>query len=109
MGSININSLIASLPRLDGTNYHDWKFNMQMILRRSGSWNVVSGKESEPEEDSKESKFAWSHRLVGGADVTSRKRRERITFLPKNKQTSLHVNEMIISRRVTYPSINTGA
>lgn len=60
MSSININSLIASLPRLDGSNYHDWKFNMQMILRRSGSWNVVSGKESEPEKDSKEYAAWWA-------------------------------------------------
>lgn len=50
----NINSLIASLPRLDGDNYHDWKFNMQMVLRRSGSWDVVSGATSPPSKDSKE-------------------------------------------------------
>jgi hypothetical protein len=33
----------------------------------------------------RQAKFAWSHRLVGGGDVTSTKRRERIAFLPKNK------------------------
>jgi hypothetical protein len=44
----NVNSLIASTPKLNGDNYHDWKFNLTMILRRSRAWPVVSGALSRP-------------------------------------------------------------
>jgi len=40
----NINSLLATVPKLDGNNYHDWKFAISMVLRRAGCWEIV-GKE----------------------------------------------------------------
>ncbi|CAL1707099.1 unnamed protein product [Somion occarium] len=51
--STNINSLIASIIKLNGSNYYDWKFAMQMILRRAGCWHVVSGKLLRPDDDPK--------------------------------------------------------
>lgn len=62
----NINSLIASLPHLNGANYHDWKFNMQMILRRSGSWSVVSGVASEPAVKDAAEHAAWHAKSEDG-------------------------------------------
>ncbi|PSS38069.1 hypothetical protein PHLCEN_2v88 [Hermanssonia centrifuga] len=59
MSAKNVNSLIAGVPKLDGANYHDWKFNMQMILRRSGSWLVVNGTTSEPDEDDSAEYLTW--------------------------------------------------
>jgi hypothetical protein len=39
----NVNALLSSVPKLDGQNYHDWKFAISMVLRRAGCWEVVSG------------------------------------------------------------------
>ncbi|KAJ8486898.1 hypothetical protein ONZ45_g14517 [Pleurotus djamor] len=44
----NINSLLANVPKLNGDNYHDWKFAMSMVLRRAGCWEVVSGETKKP-------------------------------------------------------------
>lgn len=49
MPTSNINSLLNSVPKLgaeksDGTtpSYQDWKFAMMMVLRRAGSWEIMT-------------------------------------------------------------------
>lgn len=37
----NVNSLLGNVPKLDGNNYHDWKFAIGMVLRRAGCWDIV--------------------------------------------------------------------
>src|ERR1700678_2873536 len=49
MSTPNINSLLASVKKLNGANYYDWKFDMEMILRRAGWWEVISGKRKKGE------------------------------------------------------------
>ena len=39
----NVNTLLSSVPKLDGKNYHDWKFAISMVLQRAGCWEVVTG------------------------------------------------------------------
>lgn len=39
----NTNSLLNSVPKLNGQNYHDWKFAISMVLRRAGCWDVITG------------------------------------------------------------------
>lgn len=34
---------IPNIERLDGDNYHNWKFAVKMVLRHRGCWEVVSG------------------------------------------------------------------
>ena len=38
----NINLLLYSVPKLSRSNYHDWKFAIQMVLWRAGSWEIIS-------------------------------------------------------------------
>jgi gag-polypeptide of LTR copia-type/Zinc knuckle len=38
----NVNSLLGNVPKLDGNNYHDWKFAISMVLRRAGCWDVLT-------------------------------------------------------------------
>jgi len=37
----NVNALLGSMKKLDGTNWADWKFDLGMILRRAGTFKVV--------------------------------------------------------------------
>ena len=45
----NINTLLHSVPKLNALNYHDWKFTIQMVLRRAGSREIISGTKPKPE------------------------------------------------------------
>ena len=40
--STNINSLLSSVPKLNGKNYRDWKFAITMVLRRAGLWSLIA-------------------------------------------------------------------
>jgi len=37
----NVNSLLGNVPKLDGNDYHDWKFAIGMVLRRAGCWDIL--------------------------------------------------------------------
>jgi hypothetical protein len=50
----NINTLLHSVPKLNGLNYHDWKFAIQMVLWRAGSWEIISGALPKPETGSED-------------------------------------------------------
>ena len=41
--------MLTSITRLDGKNYHDWKFAVGMLLCTRGCWGVVSGDVPKPE------------------------------------------------------------
>ena len=36
------------IDKFDGTNFHLWKFKMQMVLEDKDLWSIVSGEEVEP-------------------------------------------------------------
>jgi hypothetical protein len=42
--SASINSLLNNVPKLNTTNYHEWKFAISMVLWKAGCWDIVSGK-----------------------------------------------------------------
>ncbi|KAG8691140.1 hypothetical protein FRC09_011718 [Ceratobasidium sp. 395] len=44
----SVNSLIANLGKLNGSNYHDWVFDIEMVARRAGTWEVLVGEEERP-------------------------------------------------------------
>jgi hypothetical protein len=48
MPAQNINSLLANVPKLTRSNYHEWKFAIIMVLRRSGCWEITKGTVSRP-------------------------------------------------------------
>ena len=43
-----IDSYINESNKLDGSNYANWKFNMQTVLEASGVWAIVSRYEAKP-------------------------------------------------------------
>ena len=47
----NINSLLTNIPKLDGDNYHDWKFAISMVLRQARCWDILTTVDSLPELD----------------------------------------------------------
>ena len=36
-------------PPLNESNYHSWKYDIQALLQRNGTWGVVSGRQERPE------------------------------------------------------------
>jgi hypothetical protein len=48
MSGQNHGALLHSVPKLDGHNYHDWKFAIGMVLRRAGCWGQVTGIVTKP-------------------------------------------------------------
>lgn len=59
MASQNINSLLGSVKKLNGSNYHDWKFDLGMILWRAGTWKVVSGVTEKPKASQRKELEEW--------------------------------------------------
>src|SRR5215469_14554113 len=49
--STSTNSSIHSIDKLDGTNYHAWKYKIQMVLIDKDLWEVVDETEKKPEND----------------------------------------------------------
>ena len=56
--------LLYNITRLNGDNYHDWKFAISMALRARGCWDVISGTEKRPT-DGKEEK-EWDRKAEEG-------------------------------------------
>jgi hypothetical protein len=55
----NINALLASVPKLSGDNYHEWKFLLMMVLQHVGSWSVVSGGTMKPVNEYSKEYLEW--------------------------------------------------
>ena len=54
-------SSIHSIDKLNGSNYHAWKFKIQMVLIDKDIWDVIDGSEEEPmAESSVAASGAWN-------------------------------------------------
>jgi hypothetical protein len=42
------NTLLTSITKLDGSNYYEWIFDIEMLARRLGTWAIVTGDETMP-------------------------------------------------------------
>ena len=40
--SANVNALLGNMLKLDGNNYHDWKFMISMVLRQASCWDILT-------------------------------------------------------------------
>jgi ABC-type molybdate transport system ATPase subunit len=47
--------LLTSITKLNGENYHDWKFAVSIVLRQKGCWKVTSGEEEKPSGEAEKS------------------------------------------------------
>ena len=50
----SLSSSINSIEKLDGTNFHSWKFQITQILKYRGLWKLVNGIEIAPADDQKD-------------------------------------------------------
>lgn len=50
---------IPHIERLNGENYHNWKFAIKMVLRNRGCWEVVSGVTKKPDGTNKDEMKEW--------------------------------------------------
>jgi hypothetical protein len=58
--STNVNSLLASVTKLNGENYSDYKFDMVMIFRRAGTLKMAIGEIKKPSDKAAaEAKEEW--------------------------------------------------
>jgi hypothetical protein len=57
--------MLTAVTRLDGQNYHDWKFAVSMLMRAKGCWEVVSGAALKPEGDTKD----WERKAEEGMTI----------------------------------------
>jgi hypothetical protein len=55
--------LLTSITKLNGENYHDWKFAVSIMLRQKGCWKVTSGEEEKP---SGEAEKSWEIKAEEG-------------------------------------------
>ena len=42
----------GEFDRLNGDNYHTWKFNIKMVLKMKDLWDIVTGQETVVEDAS---------------------------------------------------------
>jgi hypothetical protein len=54
-----INSLITLITKLDGLNYYDWIFDIEMVARQAGMWEVLCG---EPKPDKLQDAAEWEQK-----------------------------------------------
>jgi len=59
--------MIMSINRLNGDNYHDWKFAASMALQAKGCWDVISGVTKKPSDPAEEKE--WSKKAEDGLTV----------------------------------------
>jgi hypothetical protein len=64
--SSNVNGLLASIKKLNGTNYYDWKFDISMVMRRAGTWKVVSGVTKKPTKKDTDELKEWEELAEDG-------------------------------------------
>ncbi|KAF5315192.1 hypothetical protein D9619_006932 [Psilocybe cf. subviscida] len=59
--------LLMNVTRLDGQNYHDWKFAIEMVMRNQKCWDVVSGVTKKP--DDKTELVEWEKKASDGLTI----------------------------------------
>jgi uncharacterized membrane protein len=42
------NSLLTAITKLDGTNYYEWIFDIEMVAHHLGTWGIVKGEDTKP-------------------------------------------------------------
>jgi hypothetical protein len=61
---------LTSITKLNGENYHDWKFAVSMALRQKGCWGVISGVEEKPVATREGTqKVAWETKAEEGLTI----------------------------------------
>jgi hypothetical protein len=53
LSTISSHSLLLTIAKLDGANYYEWIFDIQMVAMRYGTWDIIQGKESPLADDVK--------------------------------------------------------
>ena len=52
----------GEFDRLNGDNYHTWKFNIKMVLKMKDLWDIVTGQETIPEDASAAERLKFKKR-----------------------------------------------
>ena len=55
-----------TFPKLDETNYHSWKFNMQALLMHNMAWLIINGTLEEP---SNRANTEWRDWAIGNSNA----------------------------------------
>jgi gag-polypeptide of LTR copia-type len=55
---------LTSITKLNGENYHDWKFAVSMALHQKGCWGVISGKDEKS--STREGEKTWDTKAEEG-------------------------------------------
>ena len=58
---------LTSITKLNGENYHDWKFAVSMALRQKGCWGVISGVEEKSK--TREGDKSWDTKAEEGLTI----------------------------------------
>jgi hypothetical protein len=58
---------ITSITKLNGENYHDWKFAVSMALRQMGCWGVISGVDAKS--STREGEKTWDTKAEEGLTI----------------------------------------
>ena len=58
---------LTSITKLNGENYHDWKFAVSMALRQKGCWGVISGVDEKP--TTREGEKTWDTKAEEGLTI----------------------------------------
>jgi hypothetical protein len=58
---------LTSITKLNGENYHDWKFAVSMALRQKGCWGVISGVDVKSQ--TREGEKAWDTKAEEGLTI----------------------------------------
>ena len=58
---------LTSITKLNGENYHDWKFAVSMALQQKGCWAIVSGTEAKPA--MREAEKTWENKAEEGLTI----------------------------------------
>lgn len=60
---------LAQIPRLNGANYFDWVFAVQMVLQRVDAWEVTSGEEPLASDAAAKVVESWTKKSKEGLTV----------------------------------------
>lgn len=58
---------LTSITKLNGENYHDWKFAVSMALRQKGCWGVISGVDDK--KSTRDGEKSWETKAEEGLTI----------------------------------------
>jgi len=53
---------IPAIKKLDGTNYKEWAFDVELVLKQKMCWYITTGIEKEPDMKTSTEWLSWSQR-----------------------------------------------